>query len=134
MVDPIDEYAVQQLKEYDGKKLVSVSKEVRHSSSLFDALTVVVGAAIPALYLASRLRIQGGEAVLCPETHLVPSQLYASQAEFWVRNGLPPSCSTVSCNATAKLVQTYSIQSSNASDISQQLPLVENLVLPTPAC
>jgi molecular chaperone HtpG len=27
MVDPIDEYAVQQLKEYDGKKLVSVSKE-----------------------------------------------------------------------------------------------------------
>ena len=33
MVDPIDEYAVQQLKEYDGKKLVSVSKEVRHASS-----------------------------------------------------------------------------------------------------
>ena len=27
MVDPIDEYAVQQLKEYDGKKLVSASKE-----------------------------------------------------------------------------------------------------------
>jgi len=27
MVDPIDEYAVQQLKEYDGKKLVSCSKE-----------------------------------------------------------------------------------------------------------
>lgn len=27
MVDPIDEYAVQQLKEYDGKKLVNVSKE-----------------------------------------------------------------------------------------------------------
>jgi len=27
MVDPIDEYAVQQLKEYDGKKLVCVSKE-----------------------------------------------------------------------------------------------------------
>jgi molecular chaperone HtpG len=27
MVDPIDEYCVQQLKEYDGKKLVSVSKE-----------------------------------------------------------------------------------------------------------
>lgn len=27
MVDPIDEYVVQQLKEYDGKKLVSVSKE-----------------------------------------------------------------------------------------------------------
>ena len=33
MVDPIDEYAVQQLKEYDGKKLVSVSKEVRRASS-----------------------------------------------------------------------------------------------------
>merc|ERR1712070_566897 len=27
MVDPIDEYGVQQLKEYDGKKLVSVTKE-----------------------------------------------------------------------------------------------------------
>lgn len=27
MVDPIDEYCVQQLKEWDGKKLVSVTKE-----------------------------------------------------------------------------------------------------------
>merc|ERR1712230_193955 len=27
MVDPIDEYAVQQLKEYDGKKLMAVTKE-----------------------------------------------------------------------------------------------------------
>merc|ERR1719238_2152451 len=27
MVDPVDEYCVQQLKEYDGKKLKSVSKE-----------------------------------------------------------------------------------------------------------
>merc|ERR1711970_14518 len=27
MVDPVDEYCVQQLKEYDGKKLVSVTKE-----------------------------------------------------------------------------------------------------------
>jgi hypothetical protein len=28
MVDPIDEYAVQQLKDYDGHKLVSCTKEV----------------------------------------------------------------------------------------------------------
>lgn len=27
MVDPIDEYSVQQLKEYDGKKLVCCTKE-----------------------------------------------------------------------------------------------------------
>merc|ERR1739841_466555 len=27
MVDPIDEYCVQQLKEYDGKKLISATKE-----------------------------------------------------------------------------------------------------------
>merc|ERR1712167_130526 len=27
MADPIDEYVVQQLKEYDGKKLISASKE-----------------------------------------------------------------------------------------------------------
>jgi len=27
MVDPVDEYAVQQMKEYEGKKLISASKE-----------------------------------------------------------------------------------------------------------
>ena len=31
MVDPIDEYAVQQLKDYDGHKLVSCTKEVRRA-------------------------------------------------------------------------------------------------------
>jgi molecular chaperone HtpG len=27
LVDPINEYMVQQLKEYDGKKLISITKE-----------------------------------------------------------------------------------------------------------
>jgi hypothetical protein len=31
MVDPIDEYAVQQLKDYDGHKLVSCTKEARRA-------------------------------------------------------------------------------------------------------
>jgi molecular chaperone HtpG len=34
MTDPIDEFAVQQLKEYDGHKLVSASKEVRSRRSV----------------------------------------------------------------------------------------------------
>jgi molecular chaperone HtpG len=44
MVDPIDEYAVQQLKEYDGKKLISVTKEglkledSQEEKDLFEAL------------------------------------------------------------------------------------------------
>ncbi|KAI8848739.1 histidine kinase-like ATPase [Chytridium lagenaria] len=39
MVDPIDEYAVQQLKEYDGKKLMSATKEIEEQKAAFEDLT-----------------------------------------------------------------------------------------------
>merc|ERR1712196_605159 len=48
MVDPIDEYAVQQLKEFDGHKLVSCTKEgltldeTEEEKSLFEALCRVI--------------------------------------------------------------------------------------------
>merc|ERR1712146_847584 len=42
MVDPIDEYCVQQLKEYDGKKLVSVTKEGLKFDESEDEKKVVV--------------------------------------------------------------------------------------------
>merc|ERR1719324_2365361 len=38
MVDPIDEYAVQQLKEYDGHKLVCCTKEGLELEEQFEAL------------------------------------------------------------------------------------------------
>ena len=58
MVDPIDEYAVQQLKEYDGHKLVSCTKEVRARSvqGLSWGFRGSPGDGAPALCLQGRLR------------------------------------------------------------------------------
>ena len=48
MVDPIDEYCVQQLKEYDGKKLISVTKEgLKFEESEEDMLVLNVFAPAP---------------------------------------------------------------------------------------
>jgi molecular chaperone HtpG len=47
MIEPIDEYAVQQLKEYDGKKLVSATKEVLKMQETEDEIKSLCGAKDP---------------------------------------------------------------------------------------
>ena len=41
MIDPIDEYAVQQLKEYEGKKLICATKEGNILCYIYNLLCII---------------------------------------------------------------------------------------------
>ena len=41
MIDPIDEYAVQQLKEYEGKKLICATKEGKMLCYIYNLLCII---------------------------------------------------------------------------------------------
>jgi hypothetical protein len=61
MVDPIDEYAVQQLKEYDGHKLVSCTKEVGAARARARITCLPPPRAPPPLLGGALLRLSAGE-------------------------------------------------------------------------
>ena len=78
MVDPIDEYAVQQLKEFDGKKLVCCTKEGLQLEETEDekkAMEETKAAFDPLCRLMKDILGEKVEKVRPPHSHLATSSL-----------------------------------------------------------